>query len=139
VSLEQVIVLAIFLLVALFNFVRQVLAQRRQRGEVPEEEPAEEAPPPPRAPTPPPRVIVVPPQPVAAPAPPRRPRAEPLREGPAPRPVPRPRPRRPRRRLFASRGEARRGIVLLTVLGPCRGVEPPAEPTGDIHTATLPR
>jgi len=121
---EQLFFLAAVVLVALFNFVRQILAQRRQPPEPPQDVPAEEE--------------------VRAPGrlrafPPRAARPEPRRTplSPAP-PAPPERPRR-RRRLFAGRRDARRGIVLVTVLGPCRGIESPSAPTGDIYNSTLPR
>jgi hypothetical protein len=121
---EQLFVLAAVVLVALFNFVRQILAQRRRPAEVPQDVPAEE------------EVVAtgrfpaVPPR-VARP----EPRRIPLSAAP---PAPSERPRRSRR-LFAGRRDARRGIVLVTVLGPCRGIESPSAPTGDIYSSTLPR
>jgi hypothetical protein len=122
-SVEQLFFLAAVVLIALFNFIRQILAQRRQPGDAPEEVPA--------------AAEKTTGRPPAVPA--RLARLEPRRTLPSPAP-PAP-PERPRRsgRLFADRRDARRGIVLVTVLGPCRGIESPSAPTGDIYSATLPR
>jgi hypothetical protein len=127
-SAEQLIFLLAFLLVALFNFIRQVRNQRRTQGEgAPPVEPE-------RAPAPPGRVVITPPA---------RPPAGGLERR---RPVPEHRAAPPtsveparvgRRRLarwpIGHRADVRRGIVLITVLGPCRGLEPPASPTGDLR------
>jgi hypothetical protein len=71
----------------------------------------------------------VPPAPVRAPVSPRavgplRPRVEP-RGAPLPMDAS-PRGRSPRARVYVgNRREVRRGIVLMTILGPCRALEPP--------------
>ena len=46
---------------------------------------------------------------------------------PAPRGVPPPSPPAATRRLFGSRQDLRHAIVLMTVLGPCRALEPPEQ------------
>jgi hypothetical protein len=115
-SIEQLFFLGILLLVALVNFLRQAQARRQRRGP----EPRAEAPPEEREPPPlalPPRVIIPPSRP---PALEERPRAR----APMPRPAPPP-PRRARR-LLGSHREVRRAIVLVSLLGPAPGLEPPA-------------
>jgi hypothetical protein len=135
-NFEQVIILVVVMLAWLVNFVldqvrtrrRPVPQQDRDENLVVEEEeidPAEATRP---------QVVVSPPLPdsrgvLPEPSP---------RQALAPRAIPSVRPRVPPRqspaRSPASRRlrrridplEARRGIVLMTVLGPCRGVEPPA-------------
>jgi hypothetical protein len=114
---EQLLVLALLALVWLASALVNWLKARARRGQPDEAAetagPAEVRPPP----SPPPRAVVTPPRAVAAP-----PRA------PAPAPparVPRPaRAVRPRGRFRVGGAEdVRRGIVLMTVLGPCRALE----------------
>jgi hypothetical protein len=135
-NFEQVIILVVVMLAWLVNFVldqvrtrrRPVPQQDRDENLVVEEEeidPAEATRP---------QVVVSPPLPdsrgvLPEPSP---------RQALAPRAIPSVRPRVPPRqspaRSPASRRlrrridplEARRGVVLMTILGPCRGVEPPA-------------
>lgn len=135
VGFEQLIILVIFLVMGLVNFVLERLRNRRGRTAQPQdydhEIPAEEIdldealwregtaelPPGPE------------PARMPAPAPPRAPSGQ----GATPSvvtPVSPPRPptravqrRRPRRRMDPR--EARRGVVLMTILGPCRGIDPP--------------
>jgi hypothetical protein len=124
VTLEQILVVAIFVLVPLLNVLLRAL-RRRLAGPPPRE-------PGPEAPGMPARV------PVPFPAP-GAPRAE--AGGIRPRvPPPLPEALRPRRRpqaRIASAREARRAIVLMAVLGPCRGLEPPG-PAGTGPVATRP-
>jgi hypothetical protein len=113
VAAEQLLVLALLAVVwlasALVNWLR-ARARRAQPVETAEtERPAEVRPPPPL----PPRAVVSPPR-APAPAPP----ASPAR---MPRPA---RAVRPRGRFRVGGAEdVRRGIVLMTVLGPCRALE----------------
>lgn len=112
--MEQLLLIAIFLLVGLVNMLVRWL---RQRSQVPR--PEAEPPPGPepargrRLELPPAARVIVPPLPpeAAVPAPRRmRPEAAP------------PARRRPRPRL-GSRADVRRAIVTMTVLGPCRARE----------------
>jgi hypothetical protein len=135
-SVEQLIFIAVFVLVALFNLIRQARRQRRPEGETADGPPPveEERAPPPR------RVVIAPPVPRPAGAPQVRFTGREYRPAAVARPAPARAARRgPGRRLFSHRGDARRGIVLITVLGPCRGLESPSAATGDIYTTTLPR
>jgi hypothetical protein len=72
------------------------------------------------------RAKAAPPRPASAPG--RFPASERLREGPMRAPLPAvgpPAAKRPQARWpVGSLRDARRGIVLMTLLGPCRGVEP---------------
>ncbi len=136
-SAEQLIFIAVFVLIALFNLIRQARSQRRPESQTADGPPPVEEEPVPRPPR---RVVMAPP----VPAPAGEPRARHPGRDYRPAQVERAAPARPvrrghDRRLFASREDVRRGIVLITVLGPCRGLESPSEPTGDIYTTTLPR
>ena len=111
-TLEQLLILALFVLVPLLNVLVRVL-KRRLAGPAPQESG-------PQAPETPARVRTL-----SLPLGARRGEArgippsvsQPTRtEGLQPR-------RRPKVRIGSAR-EARRGIVLMAVLGPCRGVEP---------------
>lgn len=110
---EQIGILILFLVVVLFNLISGFLSRRREASAP---EPAEtEAPPriPARLP---PRVVVAAPRATPPSAPPA---AEPIRVAPLRR-ASRPRPRR----LDLGRpADLRRAVLLLTVLGPCRGLE----------------
>ena len=139
-SIEQLFFIAIFLAIAIFNFLRQ--ARRRRRGggdgappgEEPRDDEAAEAPP--RVVLPPPRVVLPPPVPERPVVPRPRRAAEERRPSPV---APATRPRRARRRLLRGHRDARRGIVLITVLGPCRGLEPLSTPEGPVIAPIAPR
>jgi hypothetical protein len=108
---EQLIILVGTALVLLINFIRR-MRQRRVQGEAPrrQESDVSERPQPARR-TPP--VVAprrLPAVPDTTPVPPARPRV-----------VTRPRARAPLGGLRA----VRHGIVLMTILGPCRALEPP--------------
>jgi hypothetical protein len=121
--MEQLVLLAIFLLVGLVNAILRWRQQGRS-APAPETEPAHL---PPRPRTLPPRVRVqLPPPPLETAAVPR-----PLLPVPPPHPDPRPR-RRPRvHPWLGSRAAVRRAIVVMAVLGPCRALErEPGGPAG---------
>lgn len=114
---EQLLIFALFLLVLLFRSFFADLLKKRQRAAPREVEP--------EVPAVPPRVRTLPPPPVARPPVPR--------EGPRGMPLPTVGPpvathRRAPSRLGSLR-EVRRGIVLMTILGPCRALELP----GPLH------
>jgi len=142
-SIEQLFFVAIFVAIAIFNFLRRARNQRRRDGDAaggapPGEEPRGEEPAeaPPRVVLPRPRVMITPPVPEHPEVPRlRRPAAEPRRSLVAPAA----RPRRARRRLLRGHRDARRGIVLITVLGPCRGLEPLSTPEGSVIAPISPR
>lgn len=95
--LEQIWIVLLFLVVLLFNLIAGVLTRRRQRDAAAKEKKA--SPPAPRAPQIAPRMVVTPPRSdVSLPAPPRR------------------------RRAKLGRGELRRAIVVMTLLGPPRAL-----------------
>jgi hypothetical protein len=102
-TVEQLVVIAIAVLIALGN----LLARRRQSRPAagPPHEPGV-------------------PDGLAPVGKPPRPRRRPAPSAPPPSDLPVTRRRR-RSRLGTLR-EVRRGIVLMTILGPCRGAEPPA-------------
>jgi hypothetical protein len=110
-SVEQLLFLVLFVLLPLLNMLRKALRKRRLPAPpVPE---AGRAEPRPVRPAP----MVLPPVPELARPPPRARTAE----------------RRPvqaaeRRRTDFSPSHIRRGIVLMTILGPCRALEPEATP-----------
>jgi hypothetical protein len=121
---EQLLLLAIFLLVPLLNLTARWLRRRLARHAPPSREAeavAEQAgaPPPPRS-----RRGTAGPGP-----PPEQPRRRPP---PAP---PAPGPRRRPGALGGPRG-LRRAIVMMTILGPCRALEPPVP--GDGRPTTPP-
>jgi len=108
-TLEQLLLLLLFVVIPLLNFLRRVRAQRRQ-AKVPAEvgrAPATEMEP---APLPPVVVRARPPEALPAAV---------VRSASTLRPDRRPRGRWP----VEGVGAARRGIVLMMVLGPCRGLE----------------
>jgi hypothetical protein len=126
VSLEQLLFVALFVLVPLLNFLREHWKKRGQRP--PEPAPAR----------PPARVELPVPTTATPPAPAREPRPAPAREprptvqpapvpapaaGAAPAHAPHPRPRRLRP------SDVRRGVVWMTILAPCPGLERPREST----------
>jgi hypothetical protein len=114
VSLEQLLLLALFVLVPLLNFLVGAL-RRRFAGPMPEE-PARTAP---TAP------------PLSSP---RIQRREAPSRPPGEPPPPSPEASETRRRWRLELGrpqEMRRAIVLMAVLGPCRGWEPPGSSVGD--------
>jgi hypothetical protein len=109
---EQLILLLVFLLVPLFNLLVRWL-QRRARGQRGPEPVVREE----RAPTAmPPRVRVI--KPALADETLHR-EAAPRKASPGPRPVHR------RRAPLGGRVAARRAVVVMTILGPCRGLEEP--------------
>ena len=135
-NFEQLIILVVVMLAWLVNFVldqvrtrrRPVPPQDRDENLVVEEDeidPAEATPP---------QVVVSPPLPDSRgvlPEPSHRqalaPRAIPsVQPRVPPRQTPPRSPESPRLRRRIDPLEARRGVVLMTILGPCRGVEPPA-------------
>jgi hypothetical protein len=108
----QLLILVMVAFIMLINLITRVLRRRREREAPRRIEP--EAPQiPPRAPRLPPLVV--------------EPRS--AREGPHSAPLPLAAPpsaaRRRERSLVGSLREVRRGIVLMTILGPCRALEPP--------------
>ena len=108
----QLLILVMAALVMLINLITRVLRRRRAR-EAPRRIAPETPQVPPRGPRPPPLVVE-----------PRR-----AREGPHGAPLPRAVPpsaaRRRERSPVGCLREVRRGIVLMTILGPCRALEPP--------------
>jgi hypothetical protein len=112
-SVEQLLFIALFVLVPLFNFLAKVLRQRRRpAAPIPQaEEPGE-----PVTALPPPRVLLPVPEPP-------RPSARPPR---APAVLVVERRRRAPYRLRPA--DVRRGLVLMTILGPCRALEREASP-----------
>ena len=115
---EQIGILLLFLVVVLFNLIGAFVNRRRKQEAADKAEQIA-----PRAPVPP-RVVIAPPRVEGLP--------------PAPTMVARttsarPAPVRRRRRLDLRRGDLRRSIVLMTVLGPPRALEHEA------HDATGPR
>lgn len=117
--MEQLLLIAIFLLVGLVNMLVRWLRQRaeaaRRDGEA---EPAPEPVPGRRRELPPAARVIAPALPVEAAVAPAR-RMRPPASAPPPRP-------RAHRRL-GSRADIRRAIVTMTVLGPCRAREREAE------------
>ena len=108
-SVEQLLFLVLFVLLPLLNMLRKALRNRRPAPPVPEarrEEPRPVLPPP----------MVLHPVPALARPPARATTVE----------------RRPvqaaeqRRRTAFSPSDIRRGIVIMTILGPCRALEPEA-------------
>jgi hypothetical protein len=135
-NFEQVIILVVVMLAWLVNFVldqvrtrrRPVPQQDRDENLVVEEEeidPAEATRPQVvvSSPLPDSRGVLPEPSPRQALAPRAIPSVRP-RVPPRQSPARSPESRRLRRRIDPL--EARRGVVLMTILGPCRGVEPPA-------------
>ena len=112
----QLFILVVLVVVLLINLLARVL-RRRVKGDAPRGLEPDTPQIPPRGPRRPPPVVQ-----------PRR-----AREGPHDIPVPRAvPPSAVRRRARPSVGNlraVRRGIVLMTILGPCRALEPPAPPT----------
>jgi len=112
-SIEQLILLALFVLVPLVNLLARWVRRRTEPGERPPEEAKQEPEPVPfRLP---PRILV--PTPVE----PRR--VEPPRPA-APTPPPGLRRRGPMLQLSGP-ADVRRAVMLMAVLGPCRGLESP--------------
>lgn len=113
-TLEQVLILAVFVLVPLINVLVRVLRKRLEIAR-PQHSGPEAANTPPHGGTLP-----------AAPVGRGRESRGILPTAPPKPPVPPPaRGRRPRVRVGSMR-EARRAIALIAVLGPCRGLEPPS-------------
>jgi hypothetical protein len=110
-SVEQLLFIAFFVLVPLLNFLARLLRKRLPAPPTPEAEP--EAP---AMTVPPPRVLLPVPEPVRPAA--RGPRAAEVVA------VARRRRKPPRVRA----ADARRGVALMTILGPCRAVEPDEVP-----------
>jgi hypothetical protein len=108
--MEQLILVAIFLLVGLVNAIVRWMRQRTP--------PPPEALPPPETPPRPPRTLDLPPGVRVVPAP-----AVAMPAVPASPPVTRRRRASAARDAVGRRGELRRAIIAMTVLGPCRGRE----------------
>lgn len=112
----ELIYILIFGAILLFNYVMQQAARRRQ-SELPRDEPPQDEPLPEiwgRAP----------PIPAALPVPAAS--VEPVRRSEAPSASsPLPRRRFARRSLMGTRREVQNAIVIATILGPCRALEPP--------------
>lgn len=130
-TIEQLIVLFLFVVVPLIQAAREALAKRRASHAEREEEEVESTPFPPLVPEPP--VYVPPPRPTWKPevvvAPPPRPvRAEAPRPPRAPVAPAKPRPVRPQpaSSLFIASdpNDVRKAIVAMTVLGPPRALDP---------------
>lgn len=115
---EQLLLFVLLLFVLLFRSFFADLLRKRQRAAPPAIEPEVPA-------VLPPRVRTLPPPPVARPPVPR--------EGPRGMPLPTVGPpvatRRRARPHVGNLREVRRGIVLMTILGPCRALELP----GPLH------
>ena len=112
-SFEQILLLLAFILLPLLNLLFQRI-KRRVESETPAEEPVTRVPRPPRA---------VPARPSSS-----RPAGDRGRrlESPALAVPPR-RLRFNKRSLFRTPRDLRRGIILMTLLGPCRALDPPDE------------
>jgi len=109
-SVEQLLFLFLFVLIPLFNVLRKVLRKRQPAPPLPETRPVESMPA-----LPPPRKLHPVPALVHPPA-----RATTAERRPAPVAEPR------RRRPYLAPSDVRRGIVIMTILGPCRALEPEA-------------
>jgi hypothetical protein len=113
---EQLLILVVVASILLINFAARMLRRRRESAMLRESEP--------EAPQIPPRAHRLPPPVVQ----PRR-AGEGAHGAPLPLAVP---PSAARQRVRSSLGslrQVRRGIVLMTVLGPCRALEPPGPQT----------
>jgi hypothetical protein len=119
--MEQLLLIAIFLLVGLINLIVRRLRQRAEPPVPPEEPEAAPWPTPSRTQELPPAARVILPVPLTEPS---IPVVRPMR-APAPAPQARRRPRGHRR--LGSRADVRRAIVTMTVLGPCRAREHESE------------
>jgi hypothetical protein len=113
---EQLLILVVVAFVLLINFAARVLRRRRESAMLRESEP--------EAPQSPPRAHRLPPPVVQ----PRR-TGEGAHGVPLPLAVPRSAARPRVRSPLGSLRQVRRGIVLMTVLGPCRALEPPGPQT----------
>ncbi|MFU8857453.1 MAG: hypothetical protein ACNA8S_10685 [Deferrisomatales bacterium] len=124
-AMEQLFLLLIFLVFALGSHLMRILRKRmeeRAPQELPPEMKEEGFPWPwPREAEPFPEPAA--PPPVEVPAPPRRPAPAPPRTAMAPGPAAETARGPGRRRPLLTRHEARRGVVLREILGPCRGLE----------------
>lgn len=112
-SFEQIVLLIAFILLPLLNFVMQRI-KRRLKSQAPQEEPVAQI----RRPA------------QATPAPPPTPRASRNRvhESQAPTiSTPLSRSHFTKRALLGTSRDVRRGIILMTILGPCRTFDPPGE------------
>jgi hypothetical protein len=106
---EQFVLLLVFLAAVLLNLVIEAYRRRLRRPAAPPREPVAERV---GAPAPPPPAVTIPPPP--------RPRPRPMAPAPSPpRALGAPR----RRRLLAGPSDARRAMILMAILGPCRGLE----------------
>jgi hypothetical protein len=119
--MEQLLLIAIFLLVGLINLIVRRLRQRAEAPGPPAEPEAVPWPAPGRTRELPPAARVILPVPLPEPS---VPAVRPMRS-PAPAPPARRRPRGHRR--LGSRADVRRAIVTMTVLGPCRAREHESE------------
>lgn len=110
-SLEQIVLLIVFILLPLFNLVMQRM-KRRPKSQPPKEEPA----------TP------IRRQAQATPPPPPTPRAFRHQDYGSQAPTistPRSRSHTTKRLLLETSQDVRRGIIHMTILGPCRAFDPP--------------
>jgi hypothetical protein len=108
-SVEQLLFLVLFVLIPLVNLLARWLRKRVPEPPIPAPERREPIPILPRP-------TVLSPVPALAPQHPRATSAERLPDQPLARPA--------QRRTRLSPREVRRGIVLMTILGPCRALEP---------------
>ena len=119
--MEQLLLIAIFLLVGLINMIVRRLRQRAEEPGPPAEPEEVPWPAPSRTQELPPAARVILPVPLPEPS---VPAVRPMR---SPAPTPRA-PHRPRgHRRLGSRADVRRAIVTMTVLGPCRAREHESE------------
>lgn len=109
-SFGQIILLMVFVLVPLINFVIKQL-KRRVENETPADEPVPETP----------RRVQATPKVVGPPAPPTL-RNEALKEPVTPKPLSR--GRFSKRSLLENTRDVRRGIIIMTILEPCRTFDP---------------
>ena len=110
-TLEQIVLLIVFILLPLLNFVIQRI-QRRRKRQTPEKEP----------------VAQIRRQAQATPAPPPTPRASRSRvHGPQAPTISTPISvsHVTERSLLGTSRDVRRGMILMTILGPCRAFDPP--------------
>lgn len=112
-SFEQIVLLIAFILLPLLNFVMQRI-KRRLKSQTPEKEP----------------VAQIRRQAQATPAPLPTPRASRNRVHGSQAPTistPLSRSHFTKRALLGTSRDVRRGIILMTILGPCRAFDPPGE------------
>ena len=122
-ALEQLFLIAIFILVPLLNFVLQRLRRRLENQPPPHSEEAQRGPAEPQETAArQPRIVIVPDVPFETAPNPLRRGARAAEQNPIPSAPAR--PALSARSLLRSPQDVRRGIVLMTVLGPCRAYDP---------------